>query len=43
MKLITFTRRGSTAEELGLMRGEGVLPLREAGFSYADMNDLICR
>ena len=43
MKLITFTRRGSDAEELGLLRGGRVLPLREAGFSFADMNDLICR
>ena len=43
MKLITFIRNGSSAEELGLLRGERVLPLREAGFSYADMNDLIRR
>ena len=43
MKLVTFTRRGCAEEELGVLRGERVLPLREAGFSYADMNDLICR
>ena len=43
MKLVTFARRGSAAEELGLLRGGRVLPLREAGFSFADMNDLICR
>ncbi|MBR0208393.1 MAG: fumarylacetoacetate hydrolase family protein [Oscillospiraceae bacterium] len=43
MKLVTFIRKGSAEEELGLLRGEGVLPLREAGFSFADMNDLICR
>ena len=41
MKLITFTRRGSAEEELGLMRGAGVMPLRGAGFSYSDMNDLL--
>ncbi len=43
MKLITFIRRGCAEEELGLLRGEHVLPLREAGFSFADMNDLIRR
>ncbi len=43
LKLVTFTRRDSAEEELGLLRGERVLPLREAGFSFADMNDLIRR
>ena len=43
MKLITFARKSSAEEELGLLRGERVLPLREAGFSFADMNDLIRR
>ncbi len=43
MKLVTFIRSGSENEELGLLRGEGVLPLGEHGFSYADMNELICR
>lgn len=43
MKLITFVRRGASEEELGVLRGERVLPLREAGFSFADMNDLILR
>ena len=43
MKLITFTRNGSPTEELGLLRGESVLPLRECGFDFADMTDLICR
>ena len=43
MKLVTFIRSGSEKEELGLLRGEGVLPLGEHGFSYADMNELICR
>ena len=43
MKLVTFTRRGETLEELGLLRGSSVLPLRDLGFSYADMNELILR
>ena len=43
MKLVTFIRSDSENEELGLLRGEGVLPLGEHGFSYADMNELICR
>ena len=43
MKLVTFIRSGSEKEELGLLRGEGVLPLGEHGFSYVDMNELICR
>ncbi len=43
MKLITFIRGGCTQEELGLLRGERVLPLREAGFAFADMNELIRR
>ena len=41
MKLVTFIRNASAREELGVLRGERVLPLREAGFSYADMNELI--
>ena len=41
MKLITFTRKGESAEELGLLRGERVLPLKDLGFAYADMNELI--
>ena len=43
MKLITFIRKGATEEEVGLLRGERVLPLRQAGFDFADMNDLILR
>ena len=43
MKLVTLIRRGSDKEELGILRGERVLPLCEAGFSFADMNDLIRR
>ena len=42
MKLITFTRENG-GEELGILRGEHVLPLRELGFAFADMNDLIRR
>ena len=43
MKLVTFIRNGSAEEEIGLLRGERVLPLRGAGFSFSDMNELICR
>lgn len=43
MKLITFIRNGSFEEELGILRGACVLPLRNTCFSYADMNDLIVR
>ena len=43
MKLVTFIQNGSAEEELGVLRGERVLPLSEAGFSFADMNDLIRR
>ena len=43
MKLVSFIRNGSAAEEVGVLRGERVLPLEELGFSFADMNDLICR
>jgi hypothetical protein len=43
MKLVTFIRNGSETEELGLLRGERVLPLAELGFSYTDMNELILR
>ena len=41
LKLVTFIRNASAREELGVLRGERVLPLREAGFSYAYMNELI--
>ncbi len=41
MKLVTFIRSGNTNEELGLLRGERVLPLADAGFVYETMNDLI--
>ena len=40
MKLVTFIRDGKT-EELGLLRDDRVLPLRELGFFRADMNELI--
>ena len=43
MKLVTFVRAGGGAEEPGILRGERVLPLREAGFAFADMNELIVR
>ena len=41
MRLVTFVRNGSALEEVGLLRGEAVLPLASAGFDYASMNDLI--
>ena len=43
MKLVTFIRKNDTQEELGVLRDERVLPLRELGFAYADMNELICQ
>ena len=43
MKLVTFVRKNNNAGELGLLREDRVLPLRELGFSYTDMNDLIRR
>ena len=43
MKLVTFTRNGCAAEELGILRDGSVLPLEELGFAYRDMNDLILR
>ena len=43
MKLVTFTRQEHGREELGILRGEAVLPLEELGFCYRDMNDLILR
>ena len=42
MKLVTFTRE-ENKEELGILRGERVLPLEELGFAFADMTDLIRR
>ena len=42
MKLVTFVRRGGSAEELGLWQADGgVLPLAGAGFHFDSMNDLI--
>ena len=42
MKLVTFVRKGSGVEEIGVWKeGGAVLPAREAGFTWADMNDLI--
>ena len=44
MKLITFVRRGETAEEVGLLRPDGAaLPAKAAGLDFKDMNDLILR
>lgn len=41
MKLVTFIRNSSSVEEVGILRGERVLPLLDLGYSYASMNDLI--
>ncbi len=41
MKLVTFVRKDAAEEEVGLLREERVLPLRELGFPYASMNELI--
>ena len=41
MKLITFVRRDCAAEEVGILRADRVLPLRELGWTYETMNDLI--
>ncbi len=43
MKLVTFCRNGENKEELGIWRGETVLPLSALGFAFADMNELIER
>ena len=42
MKLVTFAREDGR-EELGLLRGERVLPLEALGFAFADMTELIER
>ena len=41
MKLVTFVRKDAVEEEVGILREERVLPLRELGFPYASMNELI--
>lgn len=41
MKLVTFVRNGSDREEVGLLRETGVLPVRDCGFCWDSMNDLI--
>lgn len=42
MKLVTFTRSDSTVEEIGLLKPENrLLPLRDAGFKWQSMNELI--
>ena len=43
MKLVTFQRPGSDIEEVGVLTGALVSPLRELGFGYHSMNELICR
>lgn len=41
MKLVTFSRRGESAEAIGIWREDGVVPLRALGYDYPTMNDLI--
>ena len=42
MKLVTLARNHSNVEEVGVLKQDGaVLPVREAGFPWASMNDLI--
>ena len=41
MKLVTFVRKDAAEEEVGILQEERVLPLRELGFPYASMNELI--
>ena len=41
MKLVTFVRNDSSLEEVGVLRRDRVLPLRELGFDYGSMNELI--
>ena len=43
MKLVTFIRKKGNDEEVGVLRDGLVLPLRELGFPYASMNELILR
>ncbi len=41
MKLVTFVRKNGSREEVGVLRGDRVLPLKELGFAYDSMNELI--
>ena len=41
MKLVTFRRDALSPEEIGVLKGDKVLPVAEAGLEYETMNDLI--
>ena len=42
MKLVTFTRKASGIEEVGVWKPDGaVLPVAEAGFRWGSMNEMI--
>lgn len=42
MRVITFSRRGNTLEEVGVWKEDGILPVNATGCDYDTMNDLIC-
>ena len=41
MKLVTYTRRGDTREEVGVWTEKGVVPAKALGLAFETMNDLI--
>ena len=41
MKLVTFQKKGTQKEEVGLFISEGIVPVRAAGLNHDSMNDLI--
>ena len=43
MKLVTFSRLGESREQVGILRGEAIVPIEELGFHFESMNDLILR
>lgn len=43
MKLVTFSRRGESREEVGILRNDGIVPIRSLGVRFESMNDLILR
>ena len=43
MKLVTFARKGSEKEEVGVWTDAGIVPAAELGCAFESMNDLILR
>ena len=41
MKLVTFQKKGTQKEEVGLFISEGIVPVSAAGLNHDSMNDLI--